>query len=138
MAEKNKNEKGNNLLIEVRSKYILGQILELLKESKKLSIIKYNKKLQNKIDINLEYFKKFSLNVIIEIIPLINKNGKFINYTRADNAQFIHIFFDNSKEEIHRNKIYSEDNVEKIKVELNYRFVEFNELFEGCDCIEKN
>ena len=38
-----------NLFLKIRSKYILKQILDSIKINKGLEIIKYNKKIQNRI-----------------------------------------------------------------------------------------
>ena len=46
MAKVSNNYNGNNILIKIRSKYILIKIFENLKENKLLNIIHYNKKYQ--------------------------------------------------------------------------------------------
>ena len=53
------------MLKNVRSKYILKIILSYVKEEKKLKIIKYNKNLQNIMDINLINYKFLSNRYII-------------------------------------------------------------------------
>ena len=70
----------------------------------------------------------------IEIIPNINKYGKFINYYIN---KFFHIYFNDNKEEI-KNKYYieKEDKVTKIKIIIDYQVKSFKELFERCKCIK--
>ena len=47
-----------NLRMDIKSFYIIENIFSLISEKKKLSIIHYNKKYQNKFAINLEYYKE--------------------------------------------------------------------------------
>ena len=49
-----------NLKSSVKSIYILRYILSFIPEKRKLNIIIYNKELQNKLGINIEYYKKIS------------------------------------------------------------------------------
>ena len=51
-------ENNMNYLNFLKSKYILIQIFECVHESKYLNIIRFNKALQNKIDIDLNIFMK--------------------------------------------------------------------------------
>ena len=56
----------------IKSKYILKQILDNLHKLKLLQIIRYNKNIQNKIDINLKDYKEYSKqysSIEIDIIP---------------------------------------------------------------------
>ena len=48
MSEVNKDTKGNNLLLNIISKYILQRIVGNLAEEKLLSFAKYNKIIQKK------------------------------------------------------------------------------------------
>ena len=59
----------NNFLIKIKSKYILKQIFDNLKETKLLEIIRYNKSIQNQLNKGLkDYINEFS-KIEIEIIP---------------------------------------------------------------------
>ena len=72
-----KNEKQNkiklcNIFNNIKSKYILKLFLNNLQKNILLKIIKYNKDIQNKIDININYYKKYIeilSPIILEIIP---------------------------------------------------------------------
>ena len=55
----NKNNEKNILSNKVKSDYIIKKIFSYLNEKNKLKIIKYNKNLQNKININLINYKLF-------------------------------------------------------------------------------
>ena len=52
-------DKSNNYCVigKIKSSYIIDIILNLLLENKKLELIDYNKKIQEKIKINLETYK---------------------------------------------------------------------------------
>ena len=77
MSDDNLNK--TNLLIKVKSKYILKEIFDNLKENKKLDIIRYNKKVRKNLNKNIkDYIKEYS-KIEIEIIPIENEIGKFIN-----------------------------------------------------------
>ena len=71
--EPSKENKLNSidLKILIKSSYILKKIFSFLNEKKKLILINYNKKIQKRLQIDLEYFKKISGKEIIG-----DKNGK--------------------------------------------------------------
>ena len=54
--EKIKKEKLNNL----KSNYILKTIFDIVKENKSLEIVKYNKKLQKKLNLSINDYKEYS------------------------------------------------------------------------------
>ena len=62
-------------LLKIKSKYILCEILSNLLQIRLLKLIKYNKNMQKKLDIN--YIKKYKM-IEIEIIP-DDSFGQFIN-----------------------------------------------------------
>jgi len=49
-----------NLIKSVKSKFIFKKVFSYLLEFRKLTLIIYNKKIQNKLGIDLEYIKKIS------------------------------------------------------------------------------
>ena len=63
----------------IKSKYILKLIFGLLQKNKLLRIIRYNKKLQKILNIDINNYKKECFKIEIEIIPIENTYGKFIN-----------------------------------------------------------
>ena len=67
-------------LKKVRSKYIIENILSLLDEKKRLSMIKYNKQIQNHLELKIEDFKKISGRYIIG-----ERNGKGKEYLLENN-----------------------------------------------------
>ena len=85
-------------LKKIKSACILRAIFQQFPRKKTLKIIKYNKYLQGKLNLNLEDYENCST-VKIEIIPLLNQYGsKFINIPHEQNS-FYHIFFNDEKEE---------------------------------------
>ena len=70
------------MLLNIKSKFILQKVLKNISKKKYLEINKYNKKIQKQLDLNINDYIEFSeLNssIEIEIIPVKNKTGKFIN-----------------------------------------------------------
>ena len=132
--------KAKNKLEEIKSKYIIQLIFDILIKKKALYIIKYNKIIQKRMDISAkdykEYSEKFSP-IEIEIVPEIPNNcdGKFININKEDEIYY-HIYFNDNKEEIKRNDLNYNDNVSKIKIIIDYQVKSFYELFNSCECIE--
>ena len=89
----------------IKNKNILKFIFKILKEKNLLKIIKYNKKIQKKLDISLEDYKNF-LSIEIEII-LFNDNRikNFIRIPKNENISHFHIYFDDRREEIKKTSL---------------------------------
>ena len=77
MEVKINNDSVENLLKNIKNKYILKQIITYIEEKILLKIIKYNKTLQGKFDISIGDYKKYFEQIEIEIIPIVNKNKKY-------------------------------------------------------------
>ena len=136
--KENENAKPNPIIEKIKSRYILSKIYGNIPKKKKLGIVKYNKKIQNRLNLSTKDYKEFSetfTQIEIEIIPAKDKYGKFINiYT---NDEFYHIYFNDNKEEIKdKYEIYEEDKVFKIKIKIDYQVKSFEYLFSDCECIE--
>ena len=129
-------EKINNFLKKIRSKYILKQIFDNLKENKLLEIIRYNKNIQNKLNKKLIDFIKEYSKIVIEIIPKENEFGKFISIPKRYESYY-HIYFDDNKEEIKKKRLIKNENIFKIKVILDYNIKSLCYLFYKCKCIKK-
>ena len=107
------NQIKNKFLIgNVKSNYILKQIFDNLDKIRILKIIKNNKRLQNRLDINIEDYKLHSI-MQIELIPIKNEFGPFIKIINEKDEQYYHIFFDDSKKEIKRYYLTETDKVSK-------------------------
>ena len=120
----------------IKNKSNSKQILNNLKVKILLKLIKYNKSLENEIGININNYKDYS-KIIIEIIPIKNIDGYFININE-DYKPYYHIYFDYKyKKEIKRNYIKKEEKITFINIILDNEIKSLSHLFEGCQCIEK-
>ena len=63
--KENKDNNNNNLTSIIKSKFIIGKIFSILNQTQKLYIIKYSKKYQNLLDINIEDYINYSGKYII-------------------------------------------------------------------------
>ena len=120
-----------SILLNIKSNYILGQILDNLYENKLLNIIRYNKFLQNKLNKDIISYQE-ATKIVIEIIPGENFYGKFINIPYKK-ENFFHIYFNDNKEEIKRDHFTFEDNKpKKVKVIIDRGIVSLRSLFYYC------
>ena len=71
----------------------------------------------------------------IEIIPIKNKFGKFIDIIDIDKKYF-HIYFNNNKEEIKTTNLTEKDKVSIINIIIDHQIKSFLGLFSACECIE--
>ena len=130
------------MLEEINCKYILSQIFQFTIEKIRLNIIKYNKKLKEKLNVNLNDYIRIHNHIEIEIIPIENQKLQkeeniFINYNK-ENKHYIHIYFNNNYfNEITRNYIIRDENVNIIKIILEPKTKSFKELFKRCYCIKE-
>jgi len=124
----------NNKISNIKADYFLVKLFGILTRKRTLKIIKYNKKIKPRLNININDYEDYS-KIEIEIKPVKNKYGKFINIEQVDEP-FYHIYFDNSKEEIKRYFINENDKVSKIRVLVDYQIKSFYKLFMECECIE--
>ena len=123
-----------DILLKIRSKYILRNIFDKLPENKLLDIIRYNKKKQKDLNKNLNDYKNYS-KIEIEIIPGNEYGYKFIN----DCDLFTHIYFNEEEKEIQghgRNEIKS-GKVSKIRILIDKEKKSLNKLFKDCFGIKK-
>ena len=132
--------KPENNLENINSKYILRKIFSFMQIKRKLEIIKINKIIQQRININIDTYKEYNeiySPIEIEIIPVKNVNGIFINLNLIGNQKYFHIYFDNNKEEeIDKTFLLKEDTVSKINIVIDYQISSFENLFHSCHCAE--
>jgi len=133
--KENESTKPNPVIDNIKSRYILSKIYDNMTIKKKLEIVKHNKKIQNRINLSVNDYKEYC-EIEIEIIPIKDKFGKFINIDENDKL-FYHIYFNDNEEEIeNKYKINYKDKVTKIKIIIDYQVKSFKELFYDCECIE--
>ena len=135
--EELKKLKAKNEFDNLKSNYFLMKIFDIMKKSKSLEIMKYNKRLQKRLNLSINNYKEYSqiyTPIEIELKLVDKKYGRFINISKEDN-KYYHIYFDNSNEEIKRNYLNENEEVKKIKIVIDYSVKSFKELFIGCQCI---
>ena len=138
-AKKEKNKIKSYAKYEnIQADYFLIKIFNNLEKKKALNMIKYNKNIKNRINININDYKghseKYS-SIEIEIKLLNNKNGKFINIKKEE-EKYYHIYFNNNEEEIKRKYIDKDEEIKIIKIIIDYQVESFESLFRNCYCIE--
>ena len=111
-------------------------IFNYLPKKKSLLIIKSNKRIQNRLNLDINAYKKFSgefSSVEIEIIPWMNEYSDFIKISNG--FEYCHIYFDNSKKEVATKYLDSIVKAHKIKIILEHQIKSFEKLFSRCNCI---
>ena len=116
-----------NIANKIRSFYVLRDIFKNISIKKKLQITKYNNNIKDKLDIDINDYKKYSQ---IEIEIKTNHSfGQFINYQQNINDKYFHIYFNDDKEEVKRNYFCDDEKVKTIKIIIDYQIESFMELF---------
>ena len=126
-----------NILKKLKSDYFLQKLFNNLLKRKSLDIIKYNKIIKNRININIKNYKECSQlysPIELELKLEDNEYGKFINMN--ENEIYYHIYFTDNKEEIKRFYLNENENVTKLKIIIDYQVKSFEKLFYNCECIE--
>ena len=119
----------------IKSTYILKRIFVNFQKNRLLQIIKHNKRVQKKLNINVNDYKYFN-DIEIELIPKNNEYGLFINILNEREKFYYHIYFNDSNEEIKTTKFKKYNKIQKIKIIINPKVSSFHKLFENCQCIE--
>ena len=137
--KKNERAKQNQIIENINCNYISKKIYDIIPKKKKLVIVKYNKRIQNLLNLSTKDYKEYSETLTpieMEIIPTKGKYDRFININKK-NKKYYHIYFNDNKEEIkYKYEIKEGDKVTKVKIIIDYQVKSFNGLFYKCDCIE--
>ena len=137
--KENESAKPNPPIESLKSDYFLQKLYDNMTKKKKLEIVKYNKRIQNRINLSVKNYKEYSetfTTIEIEILPIKDKYGKFININENDELYY-HIYFNDNKEEIkNKYEINKKDKITKIKIIIDYQVKSFKSLFFWCFCIE--
>ena len=135
MVNKDDEHHKGNSFAKIRSKKILDNIFGNLSMNKLLEIIRYNKYIQNRVNKDINFYKRY-LQIVVEIIPKEKVYGNFINIVNKDNKCYYHIYFNGKNEEIKRNYITKKDNASKIKIGIDFEIKNLYGLFKECNCIK--
>ena len=151
VSKENESAKPNPIIENIKSRYILSKIYDIISKKKKFEIVKYNKRIQNRLDLSIKDYKEFCETftlIVIEIIPKKGEYGEFIHINKNDKL-FYHIYFNDNKKVKNKYKIKEEDGVTKreyyikeedkvtkIKIIIDYQVKSFKKLFYKCEYIE--
>ena len=89
--KENESAKPNPITENIKSDYFLRKLYDNMTKKKKLEIVKYNKKVQNRINLSVKDYKVYSETftpIEIEIIPTKGKYGRFININENDKLYY--------------------------------------------------
>ena len=123
----------------INSNLIYKHLFGFLNEKILLGILKYNKKLQNKLNIGINNYKDYYNKIEIEIeidntSKDISENINFINIPKKDESYY-HIFF--NEKEFKKNYLTKDDNISKVKIIIDSNTKSLNNLFQTCSYINK-
>ena len=135
-----KSKDSNNKFRDLKSDYFIQILFHIISKNKSLELIKYNKYIQKRIRINFNDYKSYSetySTIEIEIIiPMKNKNDKFINIKKED-RKYYHIFFNSiKKEEIKRMNLNINNKFYKINIIIDHQVDTLSGIFRFIDCVE--
>ena len=101
MKKKSEKKSKIDLFSQIKSAFILKKLYDII-ETKKLSIVKYNKNIQNRINVNIKKYKEYLeiySTIEIEIILIKNKYDDFININENEKLYY-HTYINDSEGEI--------------------------------------
>ena len=125
-TETNKTEAKCDLK-NIKSDYFLMKVFNNLKKKNSLEMAKYNKKIKERLNLNINNYKEYCetySSIEIELVPVKDKFGKFININDK-NSLYFHIYFNHNKEEIKGNYLKVNEKVNKINIIIGYKVESF-------------
>ena len=137
--EETKQVKSKTILDKLKTDYFLERIFNIMCKKKSLGIMKYNKKLQKKMKINVNDYKAYSqkyssIEIELKVVEKKYNYDKFINIPE-EKKEYYHIYFNDSNNEIKRNYLMKNEKVKKIKIIIDYQVQSFKYLFFDGHCI---
>ena len=90
--KENESAKPNPITEKIKSDYFLQKLYDNMTKKKKLEIVKYNKRIQNRLNLSTKDYKE-CCEIEIEIIPDKGKYGKFININKVTINIFSRYYF---------------------------------------------
>ena len=101
--------------------------------------MKYNENIKKRINININDYKEYSekySSIEIEIKPVSNEYGNFINIEKEEDEKYYHIYFNDNKEKVKRKYIKENEEIKIIRIIIDYQVQSFEKLFFDCKCVE--
>ena len=136
---KNEQLKETKIFRNLKSDYFLIKLFNHMKINKSLAILKYNKEIQKRLNININNYQECSqlyLSIELELELADYKYDKCSFIIIPDNEkEYYHIYFDNSNEEIKRTYLDKNEKVKIIRIKIDYPVKSFKGLFESCEFI---
>ena len=123
------------ILINIKNKLIFKIISGFMKKIKLLNIIRYNKQIQNKFNLNIDSYKK-EAKIEIEIETEIKLKNVFNTFVNQLNENY-HIYINETK--IKRDCLFypALNKNEKIKIVIHHNIMTLCGLFKDMDFIKK-
>ena len=124
------------MLHRIRSRYVLKDIFALLDTYPRLALVRYNLRLQGKLEMTLKDYQDYG-QIEIELIPkpiTQLKYGKNVFININDKNEY-KIYFNAEVKHRRRTYITRADNVKTIKVVIGKKVKSFKKLFYGCYCL---
>ena len=122
-------EESNKIcIIDIKSNFILKKVIDHLPRHKLLKLINHSKKVQNRLNKNINDYKNEFYKIIIEIIPLEYSKGKIL-YSTKQNRSHYHIYLNDDKVETKRKNITKAEKINKIILEIDYDIKSLKDLF---------
>ena len=122
----------------IKSNHILKTIFEDLTKIKTLEIIRYNNKLQNKLNLNINDYKEMAIiEIDLKVIPTreIYKSNLINLDNNENNGCYFHIYLkDNKKEVIAK---FVDNEIKNIKIIIDPNVISLCGLFKGRKNITK-
>ena len=130
-------------ILSIKSKYILKIIFSYIQTKKELLIIKVNKKIQQRLDIDINQYQNYSgenSSIEFEIKPLQIKSEKIINILNEKDAKYYHIYFNNINNntdnnnyiETKKNFLKKNHKISTIKIAIEHQIKTLSKLFYNC------
>ena len=104
--EKLNQIKSKNRFINIKSDYFIRKLFGIMQTRISLKIIKCNINIQKRLNININNYKDFSekfSSIELEIIPIQNEYGSFINIKEEDEKKYLYILMIIKKKLIKQN-----------------------------------
>ena len=111
----------------LKSNYVFQKVFNNLTKKKSLEILKYNNKTKQRLNLNINDYKKYCeiySSIEIEIRAKNKEKFKFINIKESE-KKYYHIYFNDNEKEIKRDYIIKYDYVTKINIRIDYQIGSF-------------